>query len=446
MKKDDEINALLTRIDKLSQDITIYHREINLLKSEVKKLKGKSQTTVHKEKNLYVSTAPGIENFIGLKLIHFVGIVTLIIGLSIGVKYAIDIHLISAAMRVALAYAAGIILFFISQRLKKKYELFSMILFSGSMATTYFTTYAAFEYYNLISAIPAFCLMLGFTFLTVYNSLKYNRQEIAILGLVGAYGIPFFVRGNSDNVLALFSYIFLINIGILIISYKKYWIALTYISFFTTWIIFLSWTVMHFGDTHLYTQPLFGYLFFFLFVVNSLLFKIINRKNISSSDVIIVILDTVLFYFALVLIYYKGEIITPKNITLVFAIFYLLAAVASKKTLPNSGILCNALYSISLTGFIVFVAMQFNNLAVTIIWVIMAVSLFIIGMTDQNKFFRIMSILLFAATLAKLLLIDSMTFSSIEKVFAYIFTGTILLVISFLYQKFKKLIFKNTDL
>jgi uncharacterized membrane protein len=159
-----------------------------------------------------------------------------------------------------------------------------------------------------------------------------------------------------------------------------------------------------------------------------------------------VILDTVLFYFALVLIYYKGEIITPKNITLVFAIVYLLAAIASKKTLTNGGILSNALYSISLIALIAFVAMQFNNLTVTIIWVIMAVSLFIIGMTDQNKFFRIMSILLFAATLAKLLLIDSMTFSSIEKVFAYIFTGTILLVISFLYQKFKKLIFKNTDL
>jgi len=203
---------------------------------------------------------------------------------------------------------------------------------------------------------------------------------------------------------------------------------------------------MHFGDTYSPSEVLFSYLFFFLFIANSLLFKIINRKNISSSDVIIVILDTVLFYFALVVIYYKGEIITPKNITLVFAISYLLDAIASKKTLASNGILSNALYSISLIALIAFVAMQFNNLTVTIIWVIMAVSLFIIGMMNQNKFFRIMSILLFAATLAKLLVIDSMTFSSIEKVFAYIFTGTILLVISFLYQKFKKLIFKNTDL
>ena len=35
------------------------------------------------------------ENFIGLRLIHLVGIVVLVIGLSIGVKYAIDANLIS---------------------------------------------------------------------------------------------------------------------------------------------------------------------------------------------------------------------------------------------------------------------------------------------------------------------------------------------------------------
>ncbi len=445
MEKEDEINELLIRIEKLTRDIAKYHHEINLLKSEVTRLKGKTPTTLNTEKNSSLSTPPGLENFIGLKLIHFVGIVILIIGLSIGVKYAIDIHLISPALRVGLAYAASVILFFISRRLKKKYELFSMILFSGSMATAYFTTYAAFEYYKLISAIPAFGLMLGFTFLTVYNSLKYKRQEIAILGLVGAYGIPFFVRGNSDSALALFSYMFLINSGILIISYKKYWVALTYIAFFTTWIIFLSWSVIHFEEGHFYTEALFAYVFFFLFIANSLLFKIINRKDISSSDLFIVIADTVLFYLALVMIYYKGEISTLKNITLVFAISYLVAAIAAKKMVTKSSLLSNAFYSISLVAFVAFIAMQFNGLTVTIIWVIMAVALFIIGMINQTKYFRIMSILLFAATLAKLLLVDSMNFSSVEKVFAYVFTGTVLLVISFLYQKFKKLIFDNSD-
>ena len=180
-------------------------------------------------------------------------------------------------------------------------------------------------------------------------------------------------------------------------------------------------------------------------MANSLLFKIINRIAINSSDLLIVIIDTVLFYVALVMIYFNGEISTLKNITLAFAISYLIAAVVSKRILTNNSDLSNAFYSISLVAFDALTAMQFDGLTVTIIWVIMAVGLFIIGILTQSKYFRIMSILLFAGTLVKLLLIDSMKFSSVEKVFAYIFTGTVLLVISFLYQKFKKLIFDNTD-
>src|SRR5688500_3672172 len=124
-------------------------------------------------------------------------------------------------MRIALTYVEGAALFFISLKIRKKYKVFSMILFSVSMASVYFTTYASYEYYSIIPRASAFILMLVFTFFTVYNSIKYNRQQIAILGLVGAYGIPFFVKGNSENITALFSYIFIVNFGVLLISFRK---------------------------------------------------------------------------------------------------------------------------------------------------------------------------------------------------------------------------------
>ena len=97
-----------------------------------------------------------LENFIGLRLIHLVGIVILVIGLSIGVKYAIDKDLISEGMRIVLAYAAGVVLYGLSVWLKRNYRSFSAILFSGAMASVYFTTYAAFVYYQLFSFSTAF--------------------------------------------------------------------------------------------------------------------------------------------------------------------------------------------------------------------------------------------------------------------------------------------------
>ncbi len=232
MENDDRLHELLLKIERLSLQVEKHQDEINLIKNEVSALTNSRKAvevraplaTRPVKQNSPRPFLPGFENFIGLKLINFVGIIVLIIGLTIGVKYVIDINLISPAMRIVLTYVAGVAMFFISLRLRKKYEGFSLVLFSGSMASIYFTTYAAFEYYALMRGTTAFVLMLALTFFTVYNAIKYNRQEIAILGLVGAYGIPFFVRGNSENVAVLFGYIFIINTGILLISFKKYWL------------------------------------------------------------------------------------------------------------------------------------------------------------------------------------------------------------------------------
>jgi uncharacterized membrane protein len=91
---------------------------------------------------------------------HLVGIVVLVIGLSIGVKYAIDSNLISEQTRILLAYLVGVILFVVSFPLRVKYVGFSTILFSGAMASLYFTTYAAFSYYAMFSFAFAFALMI----------------------------------------------------------------------------------------------------------------------------------------------------------------------------------------------------------------------------------------------------------------------------------------------
>ncbi len=453
MENDGKLHELLRKIEGLSLQIEKNTEEINLIKNEVASLKNRGDVSGPRhplnlprvKQNSPKPFLPGFENFIGLKLINFVGIIVLIIGLTIGVKYVIDINLISPAMRIVLTYVAGVALFFISLLLRKKYEVFSMILFSGAMASVYFTTYAAYEYYALISGATAFVLMFAFTFFTVYNAIKYNRQEIAILGLVGAYGIPFFVRGNSENVAALFSYIIIINTGVLLISFKKYWLSLTYISFFTTWLIYLSWLISHSANETREMGVLFCYAFFVFFLLNSLAFKAIKRLTITPSDTLLIIANTIFLYFSLILLYKGSGKTSIENISLYFGIVYLLAAIGIKKYLPLQTHFYNGLFCVALTALVAFAGIRFTGFVLTIIWVAMAVIMFVTGMVFRIKLFRIAAIFLFAITLTKLLLIDSIKFNSIEKVIAYIIIGIVLLVVSFLYQKYKKNIFDTKD-
>ena len=143
--------------------------------------------------------------------------------------------------RIILGYLFGLGLLVFAIRLKKNYENFSAVLLSGSMAIMYFITYSAYSFYDLIPQVFAFVLMVIFTVFTVTAAINYNKQVIAHIGLVGAYAVPFLLSEGSENVAILFSYTAIINIGILVISFKKYWKPLYYSSFLLTWLMYLMW-------------------------------------------------------------------------------------------------------------------------------------------------------------------------------------------------------------
>lgn len=437
MVPENKAEELLAKMEALNKSIEKCHEEIASLKNELAELKKRRVAPPAPVKNNSFT----LENFVGLKLIHFVGIVVLIIGLTIGVKYAIDINLVSPSLRIILSYVAGIALFLLSVKLREKYALFSAILFSGAMASAYFTTYAAFAYYSMMPLPVAFAIMLLLTIFTVYQSLTYNRAEIAMLGLIGAYGIPFFVRGNSDNITGLFSYIFLINLGMLFLSFKKYWLSLNYLGFFTTWIIYFSCLYLDPEGRYYNAELFFAITFYILFTLSTLGFKLYRRYAIQYSDSTILIINAATLYFALSILFSGDEFELSASTALLFAVVYFVAALFFKR--KTQQFLTNALFSVSIAALIIYFPLVFDGFTITIIWVALAIAIFVTGMYYRIRLFRLAAISLFAFTLLKLLFFDSSQFSSPQKVIAYIFTGTVLLVVSFLYQRFRKDIFNE---
>jgi uncharacterized membrane protein len=193
-----------------------------------------------------------LEKFIGENLISKIGIIILIIGVGIGVKYSIDNELISPLARIIVGYVFGFGLIGLAIKLKPKYHNFSAALISGGMAIMYFVTYFAFSLYGLIPQSSAFALMGMFTVFTVAAAVFYGRQVIAHIGLVGAYAVPFLLSSDSGNYLMLFSYMAVVNSGILVIAFKKDWTPVFYTASGFTWLIFFGWFVSKYSGEHLY--------------------------------------------------------------------------------------------------------------------------------------------------------------------------------------------------
>ncbi|MBW1297608.1 DUF2339 domain-containing protein [Aquimarina litoralis] len=237
------------------------------------------------------------EKFIGENLINKIGVIILIIGVAIGAKYSIENDLISPLTRIILGYCTGIALIAVGMKLKKKYENFSAVLVSGAMTILYFITFLAYSLYDLIPQLFAFALMVLFTVFTVFAAIQYNRQVIAHIGLVGAYAVPFLLSDGSGRVAVLFSYVAIINSGILMLSIKKYWKSLYYSSFLLTWLIYFSWYMIDYDvDVHFGLSSLFLFLFFVIFYFIFLLYKLNKKEKFSTSDVLLQLANAFIFY------------------------------------------------------------------------------------------------------------------------------------------------------
>jgi len=220
-----------------------------------------------------------LEKFIGENLLSKIGIVVLIIGVGIGVKYSIDNNLISPLTRIILGYIFGFGLVGLGVKLKPKYHNFSAVLVSGGMAIMYFVTYFGYSLYGLIGQGSGFGLMAMFTVFTVAAAVVYNRQVIAHIGLVGAYAVPFLLSSDSGNYRALFIYIAIINTGILAISVWRYWKPLFFTSFAFTWLIFYAWFLTKYSVEHFYLALTFLAAFFAIFFATKIIHVVFHDER-----------------------------------------------------------------------------------------------------------------------------------------------------------------------
>ncbi len=238
-----------------------------------------------------------LEKFIGENLINKIGILITIIGIGIGASYAIEHNLINPLTKILLGYLSGFVILGTSYKLKAKYDNFSSVLLGGGFAVLYFMTFFAYSFYDLLPQPIAFLIMFMITGSTVYSALKFDKQIIAHFGLVGAYAVPFLLSNNTGNVLILFSYMTIINVGILLISFKKYWKALYYSAFSMTYMIYSFWySGFYSSKEHFIIASVFITIFFGIFYAAFLVYKLRTKEKFAAFDLVLLFSNAFIFY------------------------------------------------------------------------------------------------------------------------------------------------------
>lgn len=483
MNQDEKIAQLLSRLEKLTQVATQQQIEIALLRKELSdvvsqslhgglgsvptpkpeavtntvtppvtlpvgqnSISDKPETPVTEPVPLMQVTAPGaqpgftpppvmpkkqsaqsMEAFIGGNVINKIGILILVIGLGIFVKYAIDNNMIGPVGRIAGGYLAGLTLVGLSYWLKKNYASYSAVLLSGGVATLYFTTYFAYDFYALLPHTVAFVLMVAVTLFTVYAATSYNQQVIGVIGLVGAYAVPLLLSQDSGRVAILFTYMGMINIGVAAVSYYRKWAWMNITAFLITWIVVISWFVVSFDPAlHLATALGFGALFFLIFYAVFVFYQLPYEKLLQYHSAFIVTNTLVFFLMGQAALEQAGYTKQTAFFSLALAAVHAVVAWLMQQRKLSESVYYLAV-GLALLFVTIAVELYFDGFTVALLWATEAVVLCWVALRARAGFyFYSATILLVLSTLSLFQVWEAHYVSSEALAFLtnrYFFTG-----------------------
>lgn len=368
-----------------------------------------------------------LEKFIGENLANKIGIAVLVLGISFFVKYAIDKDWIKEAGRVIVGLIAGGILIGIAHRIRHTYRSFSSVLMGGGLTVFYFTIAFAFHQYHLISQTAGFMLMIVITAFAVLLSLYYDRLELAILATIGGFITPFLVSTGQENYTALFTYLCILNSGLMVLAWFKRWPSINIIALFFTIVIYGSWLTKRLWFDYPVTLPykdalLFACIFYLQFVAMNIVNNIRQKKTFNAFDFLIVLSVNFLFYLAglIILSYwnngeYKGWFtgyLGVFNLLLVFGF-------KQKKTIDKNFIAL--LTGLAITFISLIAPVQFKGNVVTLFWA--AETVILLWLFQRTRIFQ----LKIASVIVGALMMGSLFITWIEVYFPDIYIMPILL-------------------
>jgi uncharacterized membrane protein len=361
-----------------------------------------------KDKKGFFERHPDLEKFIGENLISKIGIAILVLAIGFFVKYAIDNDWIGPVGRVGIGLLFGGILVGLADKLRKSYEAFSSVLVGGGLAIFYFTITLAYHQYALFGQTTAFIIMLFITAFAVILSLAYDRQELAIISLVGGFAAPFMVSSGSGNYKVLFSYLLLLNLGLLVIAYNKAWRLLNLLAFLFTSVLFVTWLAIlpYETVTDVYRGGfLFASSFYILFFVINIAYTVRQGKKFIASDFGILLANTCFFFgiglwllSEMHLTNYKGLFSAAMGIFNLTGTYFLL-----RKKSVDSNILY-LLIGITLSFVSLTAPLQLHGHFITLFWASEAVLLYWLSMRSGIRIIRWASMLVWAAMMVSLLM------------------------------------------
>ena len=190
------------------------------------------------------------EQFMGVKLLAWIGGLAAFLAVAFLVKYSFDRNLISPEVRMAIGFAAGLGALVGGVVLSRKdYAVLAHTLCGTGVVILYAVTFACRSVYHFefFGPIPTFLLMTLITTTAFFLAVRLNAMVVAILGMLGGFLTPMLLSTDVDNPFGLFGYIALLDIGLILVAVNRRWLFLVTLAAAGTIFMQIGWADQFFS-------------------------------------------------------------------------------------------------------------------------------------------------------------------------------------------------------
>jgi uncharacterized membrane protein len=354
-----------------------------------------------------------LESRIGGSWFNRIGVFAIFLGVAFFLKYAVDNEWIGPTGRVLIGAAIGIAFVLGGERLRKRYASYAYGLTGGGIAVLYATIwFASFQRYGLLGPRVAFVYMAAVTALASLLAARYNALPIAVLGLIGGFLTPVLLSTGVDNETGLFSYIALLDAGVLALAYSKHWRSLNYLSFIATILMFAAWMERWYGPEKLWTTIFFLTLFFMIFALLAVLYNVVNRRPTGWLDLAMVFSNALLYFGTSYRLLNEHERYTQMlgGFAVLVAAFYLLLGYVTYRRDREDKLLVFTFLGLGFLFSVLAVPIQFEQHWITMGWAIEGAVMTWIGLRANDRTSRYGALVVFFIAISHWVLSDVQEF------------------------------------
>jgi hypothetical protein len=321
------------------------------------------------------------------------GIAVLVLGVLFFLNYIDSQGWIGPVFKYIAGLSFGVVLLGIAEYIKDKNKTYTNLLRGGSFVIFYLTLFVGYIVFQIVSLPVTLGLIIAVLAISTLISLRENDGLPFTLGSLGAYFVPLLIQLNysrlsDENVIGLMTYLVVLNIAIIFISFKKEWIASSIFGFIFTWSIFTSILYTDIGKNLLFIfSTIYGLQYLIIFLTYD--FQKVKSviSNVAESIVFLTVVNTIVY----LMVFYK---LIDKTILFDYVGFFvallgvfhfMVYMILRKINKSSSGVVTLTHFVISILLVSVAVPLQFDGPLVTMIWFMEGVALSFLSVLKDFK-------------------------------------------------------------